>query len=73
MPAGLRTPAATAWEATGLATLAAGGSAAVLTGSTTQMADRLLRRRETCGVSYLTVNSAYPEELAPVIELLAGR
>jgi len=36
------------------------------------MADELLRRREEIGVSYVSVNSAFCEQFAPVVELLAG-
>jgi len=57
---------------TDAATLAAAGSAAVLTGTPTEMADTLQRRRERYGVSYVTVNPGYLDKLAPVIELLAG-
>ncbi|MGE0299586.1 LLM class flavin-dependent oxidoreductase [Pseudonocardia sp.] len=37
------------------------------------MADELLRRRDALGISYVKVNSLYLEEMAPVVELLAGR
>lgn len=37
------------------------------------MADELLRRRDDVGISYVKVNGLYAEELAPVVELLAGR
>ena len=35
-------------------------------------ADLRLRRREEIGVSYVSVNSAFCEQFAPVVELLAG-
>jgi alkanesulfonate monooxygenase SsuD/methylene tetrahydromethanopterin reductase-like flavin-dependent oxidoreductase (luciferase family) len=57
---------------TDAATLAAAGSAAILTGTPTEMADTLSRRRERYGVSYITVNPGYLDQLAPVIERLAG-
>jgi hypothetical protein len=37
------------------------------------MADELRRRRDAIGVSYVSVNAAFCEQLAPVVELLAGR
>ena len=36
------------------------------------MADRLARRRDALGVSSVTVISAFAEQLAPVVERLAG-
>jgi alkanesulfonate monooxygenase SsuD/methylene tetrahydromethanopterin reductase-like flavin-dependent oxidoreductase (luciferase family) len=47
-------------------------SLAMLRGSAREMADELQRRREQFGVSYITVNSAFFQELAPVVELLNG-
>ncbi|MCW2880115.1 MAG: luciferase [Sphaerisporangium sp.] len=47
-------------------------SIAVLKGSPRQMADRLLRRRDTHQISYITVNAMYADHLAPVVQLLAG-
>ncbi|WP_405143652.1 LLM class flavin-dependent oxidoreductase [Sphaerisporangium sp. NBC_01403] len=47
-------------------------SIAVLNGSPRQMADRLLRRRDTHQISYITVNAMFADRLAPVVELLAG-
>ncbi|MFC9687967.1 LLM class flavin-dependent oxidoreductase [Kribbella sp. NPDC056951] len=44
----------------------------LLRGTPHQMADELLRRRESIGTTYITVNDGYLEDLAPVIELLAG-
>lgn len=52
------------------ATLVSQDSLTLLRGSTRQMADELLRRRDQLGVSYITVQAAFLEELAPVIELL---
>jgi probable F420-dependent oxidoreductase len=46
--------------------------AALLSGTPQQMADTLRRRRELTGISYVTVNSAFMDQLAPVVELLAG-
>lgn len=46
-------------------------AAALLSGTPEQMADTLRRRRESTGISYLMVNGAFMDELAPVIELLA--
>jgi hypothetical protein len=45
----------------------------LLPGGPRQMADELLRRREVLGTSYISVNAGYLEELAPVVELLAGK
>lgn len=45
---------------------------AVLRGSVTEMADELRRRRDTLGVSYFAVSEAFADDLAPVVELLAG-
>jgi hypothetical protein len=44
----------------------------VLTGAPEAMRDQLLARREALGATYITVNDGFLEELAPVIELLAG-
>lgn len=49
------------------------GSLTMLRGSPPQMADELLRRRDAYGTSYAIVNAAFAEELAPVVERLAGR
>ncbi len=45
----------------------------MLRGSVTEMADELQRRRDALGVSYVSVNSAFVEAFAPVVERLAGR
>jgi alkanesulfonate monooxygenase SsuD/methylene tetrahydromethanopterin reductase-like flavin-dependent oxidoreductase (luciferase family) len=55
------------------ATLVARDSLYVLRGSATRMADELRRRREVTGISYISVNGAFVEQFAPVLELLAGR
>jgi alkanesulfonate monooxygenase SsuD/methylene tetrahydromethanopterin reductase-like flavin-dependent oxidoreductase (luciferase family) len=55
------------------ATLIAHDSLTMLRGNTIQMADELQRRRDRLGVSYVSVNAAYFEQLAPVVELLTGR
>lgn len=49
------------------------GSPAVLLGGTDEMCEQLERRRETLGISYITVSDAMMEQLAPVVEQLAGR
>jgi alkanesulfonate monooxygenase SsuD/methylene tetrahydromethanopterin reductase-like flavin-dependent oxidoreductase (luciferase family) len=55
------------------ATLMANDSLTMLRGDTIAMADELQRRREELGVSYVSVNAAFVEQLAPVVELLTGR
>jgi hypothetical protein len=45
----------------------------MLQGSADEMVDELQRRRDTLGVSYISVNGAFFEQLAPVVERLAGR
>jgi hypothetical protein len=55
------------------ATLAASDSLMMLRGTTQEMADELRRRRDALGISYISVNAAFTEQLAPVVELLAGR
>jgi alkanesulfonate monooxygenase SsuD/methylene tetrahydromethanopterin reductase-like flavin-dependent oxidoreductase (luciferase family) len=57
----------------GAAELIAHESLTMLRGSTTEMVDELQRRREHLGVSYISVNAAFLERLAPVVERLAGR
>ncbi|MDT7726161.1 MAG: hypothetical protein QOI21_2737 [Actinomycetota bacterium] len=47
-------------------------SLTMLRGSPDQMADELRRRREELGVSYVTVNSAFLEDFAPVVGRLSG-
>lgn len=54
-------------------TLVAHDSLTMLRGNTQQMVDELQRRRDAFGVSYLSVNAAFLEHLAPVVERLTGR
>ena len=65
-------PHARAWLGADPAELLRSGSITVLTGTPREMADKLLRRRERTGVSYLSVNGMFAEAFAPVVELLAG-
>jgi alkanesulfonate monooxygenase SsuD/methylene tetrahydromethanopterin reductase-like flavin-dependent oxidoreductase (luciferase family) len=58
---------------TDMDTLIARDSLLILRGSPQRMADELQRRRDTLGISYLSVNAAFIEPFAPVVELLAGR
>lgn len=54
------------------ATLIAHDSLLMLRGtSPRQMADELQRRREAFGISYISVNAAFMEQMVPVAELLA--
>ena len=66
-----------AWskQATGLTPeeFEASDSLMLLRGTPQEMADELQRRRDDFGASYITINSAYLDELAPVVELLKGR
>jgi probable F420-dependent oxidoreductase len=55
------------------AELIAHESLTMLRGDTAEMVDELQRRREQIGVSYISVNGAFYEQLAPVVERLAGR
>jgi probable F420-dependent oxidoreductase len=64
-------PHAKAWLGRDPAELLRSGSVTVLTGTPREMADKLLRRRERTGVSYVSVNGMFAEALAPVVELLA--
>jgi alkanesulfonate monooxygenase SsuD/methylene tetrahydromethanopterin reductase-like flavin-dependent oxidoreductase (luciferase family) len=57
---------------TDMATLIARDSLMILRGSPAQMADELRRRRDVLGISYFSVNAAFIEQFAPVVELLAG-
>jgi len=45
---------------------------AILTGTPQEMADTLRRRRDELGISYVAVNGMFLEQLAPVVEMLAG-
>lgn len=56
-----------------MATLIEADSLAILRGSPREMAGELERRRESIGLSYVSVNAAFAEAFAPVVELLAGR
>jgi probable F420-dependent oxidoreductase len=66
-----------AWtkQATGMAPeeFEKSGTLMLLRGSTQEMADELQRRRDEFGASYITVNAAYLDELAPVVEVLRGK
>jgi probable F420-dependent oxidoreductase len=52
--------------------LASAGAVTVITGTPRQMADTLLGRRDSLGLSYLTVPIQSAETFAPVVELLTG-
>ncbi|MEU4603653.1 LLM class flavin-dependent oxidoreductase [Kribbella sp. NPDC023972] len=52
--------------------LEASDSLMMLRGTPLQMADELQRRRDEFGTTYVTVNATYLEDLAPVVEKLAG-
>lgn len=54
-------------------TLIAHDSLVMLRGDVTAMADELRRRRDAFGVSYVSVNAAFFEQFAPVVEKLAGQ
>ena len=54
------------------AELVRSGAPAILTGTPQEMADKLRRRRDELGISYIAVNGMYLEQLAPVVETLAG-
>jgi alkanesulfonate monooxygenase SsuD/methylene tetrahydromethanopterin reductase-like flavin-dependent oxidoreductase (luciferase family) len=53
--------------------LIAHDSLQLLRGTPAEMADELRRRRDTLGISYFSVNAAYADQFAPVVELLAGQ
>ena len=55
------------------AALAAAGSIAAVTGTTDEMCETLLRRRDRLGISYLLVADELMDALAPVVDRLAGR
>ena len=65
-------PAILRFLGVGLAELIAHDSLRLLRGTPAQMADELRRRRDTLGISYFSVNADFIEQLAPVVELLAG-
>lgn len=48
-------------------------SMTMLRGTTDEIVDELQRRRETIGVSSISVNQAFFEQLAPVVERLSGK
>ena len=48
------------------------GSPVVLIGSPTEVAERLLARRERWGYSYITVQGPVAHEFAPVVAALSG-
>jgi hypothetical protein len=50
-----------------------GRTAAAITGTTDEMCETLLRRRDTLGISYVMVGDELMDALAPVVERLAGR
>ncbi|WP_326951025.1 LLM class flavin-dependent oxidoreductase [Amycolatopsis sp. NBC_01307] len=55
------------------ATLIEHDSLTMLRGSVDDMAGELERRRDELGVSYVSVNSAFIEEFAPLVALLTGK
>jgi probable F420-dependent oxidoreductase len=52
--------------------LAQSGAVTALVGSTDEMCETLLRRRETLGISYFMVGDELMDAFAPVVERLAG-
>ncbi|WP_020667098.1 LLM class flavin-dependent oxidoreductase [Amycolatopsis nigrescens] len=54
------------------ADLAAAGAVTVLPGTPGECADTLRRWRDTYGISYITVNAAFLDKFAPVVEKLSG-
>lgn len=56
---------------TDMKTLIEHDSLGILRGSPREMADELLRRRETLGINCFTLNAMFAEQFAPVLELLA--
>ncbi len=55
------------------ARLAEAGAVSAVVGTTDQMCDTLLRRREALGITYVVVGDELMEAFAPVVERLAGR
>lgn len=49
------------------------GSPSILLGTTEQMCEQLLQRRERLGISYWNVSADMMDAMAPVVERLAGR
>jgi probable F420-dependent oxidoreductase len=66
-------PWARGFMGVGAEELIAHKSLTMLRGSVPEMVDELQRRRDELGVSYVSVNAAFFEKLAPVVERLAGR
>ena len=60
-----------AWFARRFGTIG-GTGVGLLTGTVDEMAGTLLRRRDKLGISYVTVNAQFLDDLAPVVERLAG-
>ena len=56
----------------GIDDLVAADSLTLLRGDVDAMVDELRRRRDAFGTSYISVNAAFYEALAPVVERLAG-
>jgi alkanesulfonate monooxygenase SsuD/methylene tetrahydromethanopterin reductase-like flavin-dependent oxidoreductase (luciferase family) len=56
-----------------MATLIELESLLILRGTAREMADELERRRERLGISYVSVNAAFLDQFAPVVNLLAGQ
>jgi alkanesulfonate monooxygenase SsuD/methylene tetrahydromethanopterin reductase-like flavin-dependent oxidoreductase (luciferase family) len=55
-----------------LSELIAGGAVTVLPGTADQGEDTLRRWRDQLGISYITINSAFLERFAPIVERLSG-
>jgi hypothetical protein len=53
--------------------LIAADSLTILRGDVHAMVDELQRRRDRLGTSYISVNQAFYEQLAPVVERLSGK
>jgi alkanesulfonate monooxygenase SsuD/methylene tetrahydromethanopterin reductase-like flavin-dependent oxidoreductase (luciferase family) len=61
------------WVTVDAATLIANGSLAILRGSPEAMAEEIERRRAEHDISYVIVNAAFMETMAPVVAMLSGR
>jgi probable F420-dependent oxidoreductase len=55
------------------AALAESGAVSALVGTTDQMCETLLKRRESLGISYIAVGDELMDALTPVVDRLAGR
>jgi probable F420-dependent oxidoreductase len=66
-------PWAQGFMGVGAAELIAHRSLTMLRGSTEEMVDELQRRRDGFGLSYVSVNAAFLERFAPIVERLSGR